>query len=68
MNDANSALNAIAARYGVPRAEVEREISAAIQQAMRHPSPLVQQRWKALFPDGKPPTPEQFLEKLSMLL
>lgn len=68
MKDTISALNAIAAHHGVTRAEVEREISAAIAQAMQHPSPLVRQRWKALFPDGKQPTPEQLLEKLSRLL
>lgn len=64
--DADKALDRVARENGVSRAEVEREIHAAIREAMNHPDPLVQRRWKALWPDGEP-SPEELLIKLAAL-
>ena len=62
----NTVLDAIAAQNGVTRAEVEQEIRAAIREARNHPDPLVQRRWKMLWPDGEP-SPEEFIAKLAAL-
>lgn len=45
--------------------EVKREISFAIQQGFNNPDPQIQAVWKRLFPDGKQPSPEEFIKVLS---
>ena len=67
MKDASAVLDTIAARHGVSRAQVEREIAAAIHEAIRHPDPQVRRRWEALWPDGTEPSPAEFIAALARM-
>ncbi|MBQ4578872.1 MAG: hypothetical protein IJA84_07420 [Clostridia bacterium] len=67
MRTETAILDAVAARHGISRAEVEREIAAAIHEAIRHPDPQVRRRWKTLWPDGTEPSPAEFISRLAQL-
>jgi len=44
---------------------VENEITLAIKAGMNDSTPAVQASWKNLFPNGKEPSPEEFITKLA---
>lgn len=67
MKDITAILESVAAQHGVSRTQVEREIAAAIRQAMHHPDPQIRQRWHALWPDGTEPSPAELITVLAML-
>lgn len=55
----------VAKQYGTTPDEVRQEMIAVIRAGRKNPDPKVQAMWKKLFPDGKEPTPEQFIRVLS---
>lgn len=55
----------VAKEFGTTPDEVRKEMTIAIQAGMSNPDPKVQASWKRMFPDGKEPTPEQFIVALS---
>lgn len=55
----------VAKHYGTTPDEVRQEMIAVIRTGRKNPDPKVQAMWKKLFPDGKEPTPEQFIRVLS---
>lgn len=58
-------LEKVAKKHGTTEEEVRKEISVAIRVGMRNPDPKVQETWKMMFPNGKEPTPEEFICVLS---
>ena len=55
----------VAKQYGTTPEEVRQEMIAVIRTGRKNLDPKVQAMWKKLFPDGKEPTPEQFIRVLS---
>ncbi len=55
----------IAKEHNTTANEVKKEIELAIQMGFNNPDPEVQAMWKRLFPYGKQPTPEKFIEVLT---
>lgn len=55
----------VAKAYGVSVKEVREEILVAIRAGRKNPDPKVQEMWNRLFPDGKEPTPEEFIRVLA---
>jgi len=51
----------VAKAHGVSAKEVREEMLKAIRAGRENPDPNVQAMWKRLFPDGKEPTPEEFI-------
>lgn len=54
----------VAKTHGVTANEVKNEMICAINFAKENPDPKVQETWNRLFPDGKEPTPEEFIRVL----
>lgn len=67
-NTPKDALEAVAKEHGVTVEEVRRSISEAIEAAMKSTDPLVQARWRKMFPDGHTPTPEEMIQRCVMEL
>lgn len=55
----------IAKLYGVPEQEVREEMKLAIKAGFESPNPQAQENWEKLFPNGKEPTPEEFIKVIS---
>lgn len=55
----------VAKSNGVSEKEVRKEIIFAIRCAMSNPDPQARAQWNIMFPDGKEPTPEEFIRILS---
>ncbi len=55
----------VAKKYGTTPDEVRKEMSLAIQEGFNNPDPEVQAMWRKLFPDGKQPSPEKFIQVLA---
>ena len=51
----------VAKAHGVSAKEVREEMLVAIRAGRENPDPNVQAMWNRLFPDGKEPTPEEFI-------
>lgn len=58
-------IKTIAKENGVSTKEVYDEMTKAIRAAKENPDPKVQMMWKCLFPNGKEPTPEKFINTLA---
>lgn len=58
-------LEKVAAQNGVDIFEVRREIELAINAGMENSDPVVRDKWKALSPNGHPPSPEELIAYLS---
>lgn len=57
----------VAKAHGVSAKEVREEMLVAIRAGRENPDPKVQAMWNRLFPDGKEPTPEEFILKVATL-
>ena len=55
----------VAKAYGVSVKEVREEMRKAIRAGRENPDPSVQAMWNRLFPDGKEPTPEEFIQVIA---
>ena len=55
----------IAAENHTTVAEVRKEISIAIEEAMKKPDPEIQKKWRAMSKTGGVPTPEEAVVYLS---
>lgn len=55
----------VAKAHGVSAKEVRKEMLVAIRAGRENPDPKVQAMWNRLFPDGKEPTPEEFIRVLA---
>ena len=55
----------VAKQHGTTPDEVRKEMAFAIQEGFNNPDPEVQAMWKRFFPDGKQPTPEQFIKVIA---
>lgn len=55
----------VAKAHGVSAKEVKEEMLVAIRAGRENPDPKVQAMWNRLFPDGKEPTPEEFIRVLA---
>ena len=55
----------IAKANGVSEKEVREEMRMAIKAAMANSDPQAKATWKMMFPNGKEPTPEEFIKALS---
>ena len=55
----------VAKAHGVSAKEVREEMLVAIRAGRENPDPKVQAMWNRLFPDGKEPTPEEFIRVLA---
>lgn len=64
-NRAREILRAVAAKNGVSAAEVRQSIQEAIDAAWDNPDPAAKARQQQLFPDGRTPTVEEFLIRVS---
>ena len=62
---ASRAIDSVARNAGVSPESVRRDIQIAIEEAMRNCDPAVRTRWRALFPDGRVPTPEELIEAVA---
>lgn len=60
-------LQRIALKHNISVGEVKRAIEESIFDAVHNKDPYVQARWSLLFPDGRIPTPEELIEKLSVI-
>ncbi len=60
--------DSIAKNQGVSRAEVENEIAYAIGGAMKSDDPKAKEIWGKISPDGKAPTPEDFIGILAKMV
>ena len=58
-------ISQVAQQHRTTPDEVRKEMAFAIQEGFNNPDPEVQTMWKRLFPDGKQPTPEQFIKVLA---
>ena len=58
----------IAKRHGVSPGEVRADMEDAIEKAFRNPDPKVRKAWKAIAPDGTPPTPENLIFRIAFAL
>ncbi len=52
----------VAKAHGVSAKEVREEMLKAIRAGRENPDPNVQAMWNRLFPNGKEPTPEEFIK------
>ena len=55
----------VAKAHGVSAKEVREEMLKAIRAGRENPDPSVQAMWNRLFPNGKEPTPEEFIRVLT---
>ena len=55
----------VAKAHGVSAKKVREEMLVAICAGRENPGPKVQEMWNRLFPDGKEPTPEEFIRVLA---
>ena len=51
----------VARKNGISVAEVRKEMEFAIDAAMKNPDPMTKRVWDECFPNGKKPTPEEFI-------
>jgi len=61
------AIRKTAEQEGVSVEEVRSEISKAIVETMNNPDPKAQEVLKKLFSDGKQPSPEEFIQRITEL-
>ena len=61
----NKILEQVAQQHGISVEEVRAEIQRAIEIGMANPDSAVQARWKLLCKDGKVPTPDELIKRLS---
>lgn len=59
---AYNAIVAVAAMNGMTVEEVRAEIQASIDEAIKSPSPSVQQVWASIPYEGAVPTPEELID------
>ena len=57
----------VAKAHGVSEKEVREEMQKAIRAGRESSDPNAQAMWNRLFPDGKEPTPEEFILKVATL-
>ncbi len=57
----------VAKAHGVSVKEVREEMQKAIRAGRESSDPNAQAMWNRLFPDGKEPTPEEFILKVATL-
>lgn len=55
----------VAKAHGVSVKEVREEMLVAIRAGRENPDQKIQEMWNRLFPDGKEPTPEEFIRVLA---
>lgn len=55
----------VAKAHGVSVKEVREEMLVAIRAGRENPDQKIQEMWNRLFPDGKEPTPEEFIRILA---
>lgn len=55
----------VAKAHRVSVKEVREEMLKAIRAGRENPDPNVQAMWSRLFPDGKEPTPEEFIRVIA---
>ena len=58
----------VANAHGVSEKEVREEMLMAIRAGRENLDPNVQAMWNRLFPDGKEPTPEEFIKVIAEIL
>jgi len=54
MNKQKKLIKQIAQRHGVSVDEITRNIQAALDEAWNNPNPIIRDRQRELFPNGKP--------------
>lgn len=58
----------VAAHHGVTEEEVKEEIECAVKEAMESTNPEIQELWRQLSVDGKPPTAEELICILAVMV
>lgn len=58
-------LKRVAKAHGVSEKEVREEIKIAIKAGRENPDPQARMMWDKFFPDGKEPTPEEFIKVIA---
>ena len=58
----------VAKENNISEKEVREEMLKAIRAGRENPDPEVQARWNELFPDGKEPTPEEFIKTIAQYI
>lgn len=61
-------LNQIAKENNVSLDEVRKEISYAIEEAMRSDDPVAKNLWSQISKNGEPPTPEETIEFICSMI
>jgi len=55
----------VAKAHKISEKEVREEMLKAIRAGRENPDPNVQAMWNKLFPDGRKPTPEEFIKTIA---
>lgn len=58
----------VARKENVSEEEVKSEISKVIRLAMQSDKPQARALWNKIAPDGKEPSPEEVIEKISAII